>query len=61
MHPSLCDLHDIFSLKRFVNSVVINVFTINAGQLGGDRYVSVALSGIVEMPSLLFSYFTVKR
>ena len=41
--------------------MVINVFTINAGQLGGDRYVSVALSGIVEMPSLLFSYFTVKR
>ena len=33
----------------------------NAGSLGGDRYVNFTLSGLVDIPSLVICYFLIKR
>ena len=33
----------------------------SAGSLGGGRYISVALSGLVELPGLYISYHLLER
>ena len=35
--------------------------SMNAANLGGDRYISFSLSGLVEIPSYVVAYFLVDR
>lgn len=49
------------SSPRFVNAMVYYVIALNTGQLGGNRFVSFVLTGIVDMPSALCVCFLVKR
>lgn len=35
--------------------------SMNAGNLGGDRYIGFSLSGLIEIPSLAVAYFLVDR
>ena len=35
--------------------------SMNAGNLGGDRYISFSLSGLIEIPSYVVAYFLVDR
>ena len=35
--------------------------SMSAGSLGGGRYISVALSGLVELPGLYISYHLMER
>ena len=44
-------------LYRFTNSVVYYGLSMSAGSLGGGRYISVALSGVVELPGLYICYY----
>lgn len=38
-------------LTRFVNSMVFYGLTMRAGDLNGDRYLNVALAGLIEIPA----------
>ena len=46
---------------RFINCLCYYVLAMNAGSLGGNRYVSFTLSGLVDIPSLIICYFLIKR
>lgn len=35
--------------------------SLNAGNLGGDRYISFSLSGLIEIPSAVLMYFLINR
>jgi len=35
--------------------------SMNAANLGGDRYISFSLSGLIEIPSYIVAYFLVDR
>ena len=37
------------------------VLAMNAGSLGGNRYVTFTLSGLVDIPSLIICFFLIKR
>ena len=41
---------------RFTNCSVYYGLSMNAGSLGGGRYISLVLSGVVELPGLYVSY-----
>ena len=46
---------------RFTNCLVYYGLSMSAGSLGGGRYISVALSGLVELPGLYISYLLLER
>ena len=49
------------TLHRFTNCMVYYGLSMSAGSLGGGRYISVALSGLVELPGLYISYHLLNR
>lgn len=51
---------DVFE-SRFVSSSVYYGTSLNVGSLSGDRYVNFFLSGLVEIPALLFVVFVNNR
>lgn len=53
----LC-LSDLF---RITNCMVCYGLSLNAGNLGGDRYISFSLSGLIEIPSAVLMYFLINR
>ncbi|CAI8008238.1 Solute carrier family 22 member 15 [Geodia barretti] len=48
-------------LHRFTDCMVYYGLSMSAGSLGGGRYISVALSGLVELPGLYISYHLMER
>ena len=48
-------------LHRFVNCMVYYALAMSAGNLGGDRYISFSLSGLVEIPSLVLGYLIIDK
>ena len=46
---------------RFVNCMVYYALAMSAGNLGGDRYISFSLSGLVEIPSLVLGYLIIDK
>ena len=46
---------------RFVVCMVYYTLSMSAGDLGGNKYVSFSLLGIVEIPALIIGYFIVDR
>lgn len=51
-------LNCCFSLSRFVSSSVYYGHNFNSKNLAGDRYLNVFLSGLVEIPALLFVLYS---
>ena len=49
------------SPSRFINCLSYYVLAMNAGSLGGNRYVNFTLSGLVDIPSLIICFFLIKR
>lgn len=45
----------------FTNCLAYYALSLAAGDLGGDRYISFSLSGLVELPSIMLSYYTLGR
>lgn len=48
-------------LCRFTNCLAYYALSMSAGNLGGNMYVSFALSGLVEIPSITASYILLSR
>ena len=48
-------------LLRITNCMVYYGLSLNAGNLGGDRYISFSLSGLIEIPSAVLMYFLINR
>ena len=46
---------------RFVTCMVYYAMAMSTGSMGGDRYVSFSLSGLVEIPSFVVGYFIVDK
>ncbi len=51
----------VLLLSRFTNCMVYYALSMNAGSLGDNMYISFALSGLVELPSLVVAYIAVNR
>ncbi len=51
----------ILFIAWFCNSMLYYVLSLSAGDLGGSRYVSFSLSGLVEIPSIMIVYFLISR
>jgi hypothetical protein len=51
----------ILLVAWFTNCMVYYGLSMSAGSLGGGRYISVALSGLVELPGLYVSYHLMER
>ncbi|XP_064403541.1 organic cation transporter protein-like isoform X2 [Halichondria panicea] len=47
----------ILFVTWFANCLVYYALTMSAGELGGNRYVNIALAGLVEIPSYIAGYF----
>ena len=54
-------IYCVFLCCRFTNSVVYYGLSMSAGSLGGGRYLSVVLSGLVELPGLCINYPLLNR
>lgn len=48
-------------LARFVNAMVYYGLTMRAGSLGGDKYVSIALAGLIEIPADLLTLYLMDK
>ncbi len=48
-------------LSRFTNCLAYYALSLSAGSLGGNMYISFALSGLVELPSIFATYVLVDR
>ena len=51
----------VFVLCRMVITLVYYGLSFSAGQLAGNRYVNNFLSGIVEIPAYIISFFILGR
>jgi MFS family permease len=51
----------ILLVAWFTNCIVYYGLSMNAGSLGGGRYLSLVLSGLVELPGLYVSYYLLNR
>ncbi len=51
----------ILFLAWFSNSMVYYALTMSAGELGGNRYINIALAGLVEIPSFVAGFFFLDR
>jgi len=60
MHACL-KLISASDLFRITNCMVYYGLSLNAGNLGGDRYISFSLSGLIEIPSAVLMYFLINR
>ena len=45
----------------FANCILYYALSMSAGDLGGSRYFSFSLSGLVEVPSIVVGYFLLQR
>ena len=67
MHAMHSCVHRMLSIHhhspscRFTNCAVYYGLSLNAGSLGGGRYLSLGLSGMVELPALYVAYQLVIR
>ena len=48
-------------LCRFVIVMVYYAMAMNTGSMGGNRYVSFSLSGLVDVPSFIIAYFILDK
>ena len=53
-------MHYLF-IGRFSNCIVYYGLSLGASSLGGGRYLSLVLSGLVELPGLYVSYQLLNR
>jgi len=48
-------------LYRMAISLVYYGLTLSAGELAGDRYINIFLSGVVEIPAYLVFFFMLQK
>ena len=60
LHACTVYMHYFF-IGRFSNCIVYYGLSLGASSLGGGRYLSLVLSGLVELPGLYVSYQLLNR
>ena len=60
MLPLLLLVFDLICF-RFSNNMLYYALSMSAGDLGGNRYVNLSLSGIVEIPAIVIGYVLLDR
>jgi len=49
------------SLTRFVNAMVYYGLTLKAGDFGSNRYISIAMVGLIEIPADIIALYFMDR
>ena len=52
---------DFLSSSRFTNCVVYYGLAMSAGSLGGNRYISFSLTGLMDVPALVVTLLFLDR
>ncbi|XP_072018529.1 organic cation transporter protein-like [Amphiura filiformis] len=67
--PTVIDLFKTPNLRRntinlmwnwFVNSIVYYGLSLNTGDLGGNEFISFFISGVVEVPAVIYAFFAIE-